>query len=125
MTLIILWMVCLGLFGMWLVILGAIGEKGRFFLARHPFLFLSLHLPIMFAFTMIGGEGLMFGVGNLLAGLAAQVVLAVWAMRKHGLTFTGKPGPQYERLHPRAPRKPSMIVRTQYRFVSALNRAGR
>lgn len=109
----------MGLFGMWLVILGAIGMRGRLFLARHPLVFLLLHLPIMFAFTYVGGEGLLFGVGNLIAGLLAQFLLMLWGMTRHGLTLTGKETSLYHELHP-AVRKTHLPTRIEHRLVSRL-----
>jgi hypothetical protein len=114
----------IGLFGMWLVILGAIGERGRLWLARHPLLFLLLHLPIMFAFTSIGGEGLLFGVGNLIAGLGAQVLLMAWGHYRHGLTWTGGRTETYTSLHPKV-RKTHLRHRISYGLATRLAHSSR
>jgi hypothetical protein len=86
---------------MWLAIIFIIPQRLRLWLAQHPFVFLMVHIPFMFFMTMIGGEGLMFGISNLAAGLIAQVVLASWGVRKHGLTWGGRKTELYYELHPR------------------------
>jgi hypothetical protein len=124
MLLSILWMCIIGLFCMWLVILGAIGERGRLFLAKHPLVFLAIHVPVMFIFVQIGGEGLLFGVGNLIAGLGAQFMLMAWGVRKHGLTWTGGKTESYQRLHPKV-RKTHLRHRLKYGLVSRLAQSSR
>jgi hypothetical protein len=57
--------------------------------------------------TSIGGEGIVFGLSNLIAGIIGQLYLGGWGKRKHGLTFTGKRTPKYYRLHP----KKKVVVR--------------
>lgn len=119
MLLSIMWMCILGLFGMWMVILGAIGERGRLFLARHPLVFLGIHIPVMLVFVQIGGEGLLFGVGNLVAGLAAQFLLMAWGVKKHGLTWMGGKTESYKSLHPKV-RKTHLPTRIKYGLVKRL-----
>jgi hypothetical protein len=90
----------IGLLGMWLVVIAVLPTRARLFLAMHPFLFLMVHVPFMMFMTSIGGEGIIFGVSNLIAGLIAQGVLAFWGVKKHGLTWTGKKTLRYLALHP-------------------------
>jgi hypothetical protein len=94
-----------GLTCMWILIVLAMPDKMKLFLARRQWLFLLLHIPVMMLFTTIGGEGLVFGVSSLCAGLVGQCFLAFWGKRKHHLTMTGKRTPAYYKLHPKKKRR--------------------
>ena len=91
---------CVAFTAMWLVAIHACGIKTRLFLARRPWLFLLLHLPIMYGTTFIGGEGLIVAVSSIIGGAIAQIYLQLWGM-KHGLTFMGKKTIKYNKLHPK------------------------
>jgi hypothetical protein len=85
---------------LWLVAIHAMPPKVRIFLARRPWLFLAIHVPVMYFTTFIGGAGLIVAVGSLLGGVIGQLYLSAWGMR-HGLTFMGKRTPKYALMHPK------------------------
>jgi hypothetical protein len=85
---------------LWLVAIHAMPFGFRIFLARRPWLFLTIHVPVMYGTTFIGGAGLIVAVGSLLGGVFGQLYLSAWGMR-HGLTFMGKRTPKYHILHPK------------------------
>lgn len=85
---------------LWLVAIHAMPPGLRVFLARRPWLFLFIHIPVMIGTTYIGGAGLLIAVGSILGGVFGQLYLSVWGMR-HGLTFMGKRTPKYHLIHPK------------------------
>jgi hypothetical protein len=89
-----------GLSALWIMIIHALPLRVQLFLACHQFIFLLVHIPVMLLMSMIGGEGLIFGLGNLIAGIIGQFYLAGWG-RRHGLTITGKKTQLYYKLHPK------------------------
>jgi hypothetical protein len=89
------------LLALWLTVIGIMPLRLRLWLAKHPFAFLLIHIPFMVFMTSVGGEGLLFGVSNLAAGIVAQFVLAWWGVRYHGLTWGGRKTNLYFALHPR------------------------
>lgn len=101
MMLLLLLICFVSLLGMWLTVVFILPGKIRLWLAQHPFVFLLIHIPFMVFMTSVGGEGLMFGVSNLAAGLLAQVILAYWGVHRHGLTWGGKKTEVFFELHPR------------------------
>lgn len=101
----------IGLTGMWLIIIAVMPPWMKYALARHPYIFLLIHVPVMFAMASIGGEGLIFGIGNLIAGCIAQVVLMAWGMRRHGLTWTGRPGAHFKPYFKKKKKKKGRIKR--------------
>ena len=103
----------IGLLGMWLLVLAVIPPRLRLWLAMHPLAFLMVHIPFMMLMTSIGGEGIIFGIGNLLAGIVAQIALAGWGVKEHGLTWTGKKGPRYYDTHPFSNRNLDKLVKRQ------------
>jgi len=101
MSLILLAIALATMLGLWLAIVFILPVRVRLWLAQHPFVFLLVHVPVMFAMSMIGGEGMLFGVSNMAAGLLAQGVLAWWGVKRHGLTWAGRKTELFYELHPR------------------------
>jgi len=93
-----------GLTTIWIIIVHEIPFKARIFLCRHQYIFLMIHIPIMYLMTMIGGEGLIFGLANLIGGCISQLYLATWGTR-YGLTFSGKKTAKYYKLFPKKKKK--------------------
>lgn len=85
---------------LWFLILHALPDGMQRFLCRHQWMFLLIHVPIMWMLSTIMGEGMLAGVGSLAGGLLGQIYLALRGMRKFGLTFFGKKTEQYELLKP-------------------------
>lgn len=75
---------------LWVGVVQFLGDKTQYVLARYPFLFLLLHIPVMFLLATILGEGLIAGLGSLAGGIVGQMYLAVLGMRKWKLSFFGK-----------------------------------
>jgi hypothetical protein len=103
----------LGLLGMWLLVVAVIPPRLRLWLATHPLAFLMVHIPFMLLMTSIGGEGIIFGVSNLLAGIVAQLALAGWGVKEHGLSWTGKKTPKYYYIHGFSNRNLDMLIKRQ------------
>jgi hypothetical protein len=109
-----------GLFGIWLLIIHAMPIKMRIMFARKPWLFLLIHIPVMYSLSFVGGEGLIFGIANLIGGIGAQFYLAFWGWRNHGLTFAGRKTPKYHQIHPK---KQSIFKRIDNSTKDCLGRA--
>jgi len=88
----------------WIYIVHALSPKTVLFLARRQWIFLFIHLPVMWILSSIIGEGLVIGMGSLIGGLVGQGYLANLG-RKQGLTWTGRRTVKYYQLHPRKRRK--------------------
>jgi len=73
----------------WFLIITHLPLWWKHWFARHQFVFLLVHIPVMIFMSSIGGEGLIIAMGNLIGGAVGQLYLALWGMRQ-GLTLTGK-----------------------------------
>jgi len=85
---------------LWFFILHSVPTNTQRFLCRHQWLFLGIHIPVMFMLSTIMGEGMLVGVGSLAGGLLGQIYLALHGMRQFGLTFLGKRTARYDALYP-------------------------
>lgn len=96
-----LWLVIIAICGltvMWILIVNAMSPRTKLFMARRQWLFLLVHIPVMWIMTNIGGEGLIFGLSSLIGGLIGQGYLAHWGT-KQGLTWSGRRTPRFYRMH--------------------------
>lgn len=101
----------LGLTMVWVLIIHEIPFKMRIFLCRNQYIFLLVHIPFMYLMTLIGGEGLIFGLSNLVAGVISQLYLAMWGT-KYGLTFGGKKTSKYYKMFPKKTKKKRVLFRS-------------
>ena len=83
---------------LWIFIIVEMPEGMQRFMARHQYLFLLFHIPVMWLLGTILGEGMVSGVSSLAGGLIGQAYLGVRGMRKWGLTFIGRKTPDYEAI---------------------------
>lgn len=83
---------------MWVLIINAMSPGTKLFMARRQWLFLMIHVPVMYIMSIIGGEGLIFGLSSLIGGLIGQGYLAYWGT-KQGLTWSGRRTTSYYRMH--------------------------
>jgi polyferredoxin len=77
-----------GMFILWVSIIHMMGKRARLFLARHQWILLLFHIPVMIFFASIGGEGMIFASASFIGGILGQLYLSVWGMNR-GLTFWG------------------------------------
>jgi len=117
---ILLFVSTIAFIAIWLVGIHAMGITTRLYLARKPWLFLLIHIPIMYGTTFIGGEGLLIAVSSIFGGVVGQMYLQIWGM-KHGLTFMGKRTPKYYKLHPK---RKSLLSRIDSKTRGVVGRVG-
>ena len=89
----------------WMILLHALSERQQRFLCRHQWLFLAIHLPVMYILSAFMGEGMIVGVGSLAGGLLGQIYLAFRGMKRFGLTFLGRRTNRYYELYPKKEKK--------------------
>lgn len=77
-----------GMFILWVGILHMMRAKMMLFLARHQWILLIFHIPVMIFFASIGGEGMIFASASFIGGILGQLYLSAWGMNR-GLTFWG------------------------------------
>jgi len=83
-----------GMFILWVGILHMMRAKMMLFLARHQWILLIFHIPVMIFFASIGGEGMIFASASFIGGILGQLYLSAWGMNR-GLTFWGHKTGEY------------------------------